>query len=107
MSTQASRIGSSLSRNDMIGILEIVHSSRSCDSNRDFLAIMRRLQQLLPFDHAYAGLATCTNDGQLIPKNQVQFNFPDEFLLEYIAKGHLSRNRSIELAETRKELMGY
>jgi DNA-binding CsgD family transcriptional regulator len=103
MWTETSGMGSSLSRNDMVGILEIVHSCLRCDSNRDFLTILLRLQRLLPFDYAYGGLLACANDGLLVPANHVQLNFPEEFFLEYIAKGHLQTDSLIrEMRRTRQ-----
>jgi DNA-binding CsgD family transcriptional regulator len=98
-----SGMSSLLSLNDMIGILEIIHSSVRCDSNRDFLDIILRLQLLLPFEYACGVLMTCPNGGPLFAKSHVQFNTPDEFFLEYRAKGHLRTDSLIrEMRRTRR-----
>ena len=87
----------------MAGIFEIIHGCLRCDSNGDFLTIILRLQRLLPFEYAYAGLVACEKDGLLVPVNHVKINFPDEFFLEYIAKGHLQTDSLIrEMRRTRR-----
>jgi LuxR family transcriptional regulator, quorum-sensing system regulator CviR len=101
--TESSEMGSSLSRNDMAGILEIVHSCLRCESYQDFLTIILSLQRLLSFEYAYVGLVTCANDGLLVPASHVQVNFPNEFFLEYIAKGHLQTDSLVrEMRRTRR-----
>ena len=94
---------SPLSRNDMVAILEIIHSSLSCDSDHDFLAIILRLQLLLPFEYACGVLMTCPDDGPLVLKSYLQFNTPDEFFLEYHAKRYLQADSLIrEMRRTRR-----
>jgi DNA-binding CsgD family transcriptional regulator len=103
MLVELSGINSPLSRNDMAEILEIIHSSLGCDSNHDFLDIILRLQLLLPFEHACGVLMTCPNGRPLVLKNYVQFNTPNEFFLEYRAKGHLQADSLIrEMRRTRR-----
>lgn len=103
MLDKLSGMSSPLSRNDMVGILEIIHSSLSCASKHDFLAIILQLQLLLPFDYACGVLLSCPNDGPLVPKSYVQFNTPNEFFLEYKAKGHLQTDSLIrEMRRTRR-----
>jgi DNA-binding CsgD family transcriptional regulator len=94
---------SPLSRNDMVAIFEIIHSSLGCDSNRDFLAIILQLQRLLPFEYACGVRMTCPNGGPLVVKSREQFNIPEEFFLEYRAKGHLQTDSLIrEMRKTRR-----
>jgi LuxR family transcriptional regulator, quorum-sensing system regulator CviR len=92
-----------LSRNDMVGILEIVHSSLNCGSNRDFLAIILQLQLLLSFECACGVLLTCPHNGRLVPKSYVPFNTSDEFFLEYSLKRHLQTDALVrEMRRTRR-----
>jgi DNA-binding CsgD family transcriptional regulator len=103
MIDQLSGMSSLLSRNDTVGILEIIHSTLSCDSNHDFLDIILRLQQLLPFEYACGVLMPCPNGGPLVAKSHVQFNTPDEFFLEYRVKGHHQTDSLIrEMRRTRR-----
>ena len=103
MLDRLSKMGSPLSRNDMAGILEIIHSTLGCDSKRDFSVIILRLQLLLPFEYACGVLLTRPNDGPLISKSYVQFNTPDEFFLEYHANGYLQRDSLIrEMRRTQR-----
>lgn len=103
MLDELSGMSSPLSRNDMVRILEIIHSSLNCDSYQDFLSIIRRLQLLLPFEYACGVLMTCPNNGSLVPKSYVRFNTPDEFFLEYRAKGHLQTDALIrEMRRSRR-----
>jgi DNA-binding CsgD family transcriptional regulator len=103
MTDELSEMSSLLSRNDIVGILEIIHGSLSCDSNHDFLDIILRLQQLLPFEYACGVRMTCPNGGPLVVKSREQFNIPEEFFLEYRAKGHLQADSLIrEMRRTRR-----
>jgi len=77
-----------LSGNDALTLLEIIHSSLSCNSGNDFIALFPRMQRLFPFDFAHAML--CCNDEKkgIVPVHAQNINFPKEWLSEFVSRDY-------------------
>ena len=78
-----------LSGNDALTLLEIIHSSLSCNSGNDFTSLFPKMQRLFPFDFAHALL--CVNDENkgIVPFHAQNINFPKEWISEFVSRDYL------------------
>lgn len=82
----------SLSGNDAIRILDIIHGSLGCTSEPDFIALFGKIRGLFPFDFAGAILGTHDDSRGLILAHGLNISFPDEWLSEYTANNYFHQD---------------
>jgi len=96
-----------LSKRDVVNLLEIIHSTLSCDKEEDFKGLVLRMHDLIEFECAFADYANIEdtacredalhNDSGLV----VNVSFPSEYLERYVSKGyHLCDGVAIEMLST-------
>jgi DNA-binding CsgD family transcriptional regulator len=81
-----------LSGNDALTLLEIIHSTLSCDSGNEFKALFPKLQGLFPFDFATGVLGHLDNRNGIVPAHHINISFSDEWFHEYISRGYLQKD---------------
>jgi DNA-binding CsgD family transcriptional regulator len=91
-SPEHSEFLSGLSGADAIGLLEIIHQGLSCSTEKDFIGLFPKLQQLFPFDFAGALLGGVDEGNELVIAHGVNISFPSEWLSEYLAKGYFHQD---------------
>jgi LuxR family transcriptional regulator, quorum-sensing system regulator CviR len=78
---------SSLSGNDAITLLEIIHGSLACNREADFTGLFPKIRELFPFDFAGALLGSLDNNGVTITHG-ANISFPEEWLREYLSNNY-------------------
>jgi DNA-binding CsgD family transcriptional regulator len=81
-------LGSCLSNGDAITLLEIIHTSLSCDSEEDFPGLFPKMQELFPFDFAGTLVGRHDADNELFIDHGINVSFPDEWVREYSVKNY-------------------
>lgn len=74
-----------LSKSDAISLLEIIHKSLSCSSDRDFRALMNYLGSLIPYEYATSAFVQINDDSTIKSCEIVNINYPVEWLDLYSA----------------------
>lgn len=78
-----------LSASDAMSLLEFVHQCVSCRERSDFLALVARLQRVVPFDHALAlSLRQEAKSGLIAPADWINVSFPEDACREYASRGY-------------------
>jgi DNA-binding CsgD family transcriptional regulator len=88
ISSELPDLGSCLSNGEALTLLEIIHTSISCNSEEDFPHLFPKIQELFPFDFAgvLAGRQEAGNELSIV--HGINISFPDEWLREYLAKNY-------------------
>jgi DNA-binding CsgD family transcriptional regulator len=81
-----------LSGNEALTLLEIIHSSLSCDSGNEFKALFPKLQELFPFDFSTAVLGHLDNSNGIVPVHHINISFSEEWFFEYLSRGYLQKD---------------
>jgi DNA-binding CsgD family transcriptional regulator len=79
----SSKPGSSLSGNDVLILLDVIHRSLACDSEEEFKGLFPRIQELLSCDHAIAALGYLDGSNKVVIADGINISFPDEWCVEY------------------------
>jgi len=87
-SSDSAVTGSSLSGTDAITLLEIIHSTISCATERDFKALFPRIQELFPFDFVIAVSGHHDEKRGVVQGPCVNVSFPDEWMREYTSRSY-------------------
>jgi LuxR family transcriptional regulator, quorum-sensing system regulator CviR len=87
-SHEQTALSSFLSGNDAIKLLEVIHSSLTCDSEADFSSLFPKLQELFSFDFVGTLLGRHDNGNGLVIAHGVNISFPDEWLSEYLENNY-------------------
>lgn len=91
-----------LSGNDAIQLLELIHTSISCENDDDFKGLFPKIRNLFPFDYAIAILGN-QKDSNYHASGGVEIDFPEEFFREYGSMDYLRKDLLIkESLESRK-----
>jgi DNA-binding CsgD family transcriptional regulator len=78
-----------LSAADARSLLEFVHRCVCCRRKGDFLALMPRLQSVVPFEHAYAiSLRRDMKSGVIAPTDSTNVSFPEEVCRVYASRNY-------------------
>jgi LuxR family transcriptional regulator, quorum-sensing system regulator CviR len=84
-----------LSGNDAMTLLEIIHSSLSCDSGNDFKALFPKIQRVIPFDFATAVLGHLDDCNGIVTAHHVNISFSEEWFHEYLSRGYLQKDTNV------------
>jgi DNA-binding CsgD family transcriptional regulator len=87
-SSESPADNSGLSGNDAITLLEIIHTTISCEAEIDFKALFPKIQELFPFD--FVTVLSGHDDDRFgaVPGYCVNVSFPDEWMREYMSKNY-------------------
>jgi DNA-binding CsgD family transcriptional regulator len=77
-----------LSGNDALTLLEIIHTTISCETEADFKALFPKIQELFPFDYVTAVSGHHDDRFGAVPGPCVNVSFPDEWLREYLSRNY-------------------
>lgn len=81
----------SLSKRELVAILELVNRSLTVHSNQDFLALLEELRKLVPVERLIAGLSRLDGQGRIQQiLNISHVNYPDEWLDLYLNQGYIT-----------------
>jgi DNA-binding CsgD family transcriptional regulator len=86
-----SHLGSLLSKNEALVLLELMHKSLSCIGEDDFFDLFSIVQNLLPSDFACALLGYCNNE-DIFLVDGINISYPDEFCWEYILRDRYQKD---------------
>ncbi len=75
-----------LSKQDAINLLELIHSSLSCNEEDDMRELIKRLNFLIPYDFATCLLAQRELKGMIKSYEVINVNYPDEWIELYTTK---------------------
>jgi len=78
-----------LSGGDARALLELIHTSLSCNTLEEYKSLFTKLQDLIPFKYA-SSLVADFNDGDVMQCEGFNISFPDEYRTIYKAKGLLN-----------------
>ncbi|TFG89913.1 MAG: hypothetical protein E4H15_08550, partial [Syntrophobacterales bacterium] len=87
-SSDSPAYNSCLSGNDAITLLEIIHTSISCEAEIDFKALFPKIQELFPFDFVTVLSGHDDDRSGAVPGYCVNVSFPDEWMREYMSKNY-------------------
>lgn len=91
-SDEANGWTSSLSGQDALGILEVIHESLSCASEPDFVALIGNLRELFHFEFAGFLLGNHDDSRGLILAHGLNVGFPEEWLGRYVANNYFHQD---------------
>lgn len=75
-----------LSKEDAICLLELINENLSCNGKNDLVAMMRKLQCLIPFDFAVCGKAVMGAANRIKSYEICNISFPSEWIDLYVRK---------------------
>ncbi len=81
-----------LSGNEALTLLEIIHSSLSCNTGNEFKALFPKLQELFPFDFATGVLGHLDSSNVIVPAHHINISFSEEWFFEYLSRGYLQKD---------------
>jgi DNA-binding CsgD family transcriptional regulator len=84
-----------LSGNEALTLLEIIHSSLSCNSGNDFEALFPKIQRLIPFDFATVVLGHLDDRNGIVTAHHVNISFSEEWFHEYLSRGYLQKDTNV------------
>ncbi|MEA5112782.1 MAG: LuxR C-terminal-related transcriptional regulator [Geobacteraceae bacterium] len=79
----------SLSGNDALCILEIIHGSLSCHSETQYRNLFSKLQSLFPYHSAIAVLGYQDKRHGFVWAGHANISFPEGWLSEYVSKNYI------------------
>ena len=91
-SNELTTLSSFLSGRDAVTLLELIHSSLTCDSEADFNALFPKLQELFSFDYVGTLLGRHDEGSGLVIAHGINISFPDEWLSEYLANNYFHQD---------------
>jgi len=77
-----------LSKQDSISLLELIHSSLSCQGEKEFIKLINNLKNLVPFKYAISLLAKMDSNGivRTVNYHVLNISYPTEWLDIYMKK---------------------
>ncbi len=74
-----------LTKQDLISLLELIHSSLSCTSEKSLRALMSRLNSLIQYNYSLCVLAEADRNGSM-SYDAINISYPAEWLELYIVR---------------------
>jgi DNA-binding CsgD family transcriptional regulator len=96
-------LGKWISKKDALAMLEIVHASLFCRTEKDFLKLMEQFRELVFFEHSISGWSEINNvlQNEKISSYNINDGYPDEYLNIYLTQGlHLKDIALLEFYKT-------
>jgi DNA-binding CsgD family transcriptional regulator len=90
-SCSLSNLESSLSKGELITLLEFMYKSLSCEEKDDFIGLFPIIKELIPFDHASAVLGYRNIEGITVIDG-INISYPDQFCREYKLRNYFQRD---------------
>jgi len=81
-----------LSKHDAITLLEVINQSLSCSSDEQFVHLMGRLGDLLPYQAAISCMGRFGENGALKEMKITNVDYPEEYLAELTQRGLLTKD---------------
>lgn len=78
---------------EMHGLLDLIHNSLSCSTQKDFFALIKQFGNLVHFDHLLCGYGNLKEYSEKKETggscfNLLSYNYPDEWLKRYLEKNY-------------------
>lgn len=77
-----------LSKEELIGILELVEGAQRCSTSKDLQKLMVKAAPLLEAEYSLCGLVRTGSDGRPAVTSYVKGNYPEEWVRRYLEKGY-------------------
>lgn len=75
-----------LSRGDAFGLLDIIHSSIFCTTEKEFRELIQDVKKLIPFDFAACLMGNKSGEDVVARYELINISYPDEWLYYYVTK---------------------
>lgn len=85
-------IGKGLSKKELVAILEVIESARTCNDKRDVQNLIIRAKDLLDADYCICGLGKILADDILEPSAIINGNYPEEWVNMYKSERFYTRD---------------
>ncbi|GAB4535691.1 MAG: LuxR family transcriptional regulator [Thermodesulfovibrionia bacterium] len=75
-----------LSKKDAIYLLELIHASLSCNTEKEFRTLIERMRYLIPFEFSLCGFSNLIDNHTPRSYNIINIDYPSQWLELYVAQ---------------------